>query len=192
MNITNYLANYYETMLKLSPYNLKPLLINFFNKREKTLSGFRQSPITLEKLRQLYFLFTVDVHHVNCFNRHIRYYGYLMKKPASINGDEITNGARLARGIIMRALELLRHTPQYNFYKDLFLRFLIAAVKERASLSKNLSTVIGENDYTELYEVAEYLGNLLKNGIHPDEKNQDLFVQETRFYSHHFMNTLSL
>jgi len=192
LNETNYVAVYYERMLKLNPYGVRSLLINFFGRREKTLSSFKQMPITLERLRQLFILFIVDVHHVNCFNRHIRYYGYLMKKPASINGDEITNGARLARGIIMRALELLRHTPQYNVHKELFLRLLIAGLKERASLSKSLTTVVGENDYSELYEVATYLENLLKNGIHPDEKDQDLFVQETRFYSHHFMNTLSL
>jgi hypothetical protein len=193
LNDSLYLATYYERMLKLKPFNLKPLLVNFFDKREKTLSSFRSSlPITLERLRELLILFTIDIHHVNCFNRHIRYYGYILKKPASINGDEITNGARLARGIIMRALELLRHTPQYNLHKELCLRFLIAALKERASLSKTLTTLVGENDYTEMYEVASYLENLIQNGIHPDEKNQDLFVQETRFYSHHFMNTLTL
>jgi len=192
INESTYLANYYEYFLKLSPYNMKPLLINFFDKRQATLTKFQKSKLTLTTLRQLLILFTVDVHHVNCFNRHIRFYGYMMKKPASINGDEITNDARLARGVIMRSLELIRHVPQYNTHREHLLRFLIAALKERASLSKSLTTLVGENDYTELYEVASYLEHLLKNGIHPDEVNQDLFVQETRFYSHHFMNTLTL
>lgn len=144
---------------------MKPLLIDFFDKRQETLSRFKENKLNLNSIRQLYILFTVDIHHVNCFNRHIRFYGYMMKKPASINGDEITNGVRLARGIIMRALELIRHVPQYNIHRDYLLRFLIAALKQRASLSKSLLTVIGENDYTELYEVASYLDHTRKMGF---------------------------
>ena len=196
LNDSTFLANYYASAFHLWSYDYEELIKEFFIDRNRTLSTYyinnSDQALSLESIRQLFILYIIDVHHVNCFNRHIRFYGYVMKQPSSINGDKITNSGRLARGIVMPALELLRHVPQYNIYKELFLRMLIASLKERAASVKHSTKLVEENDYTELFEVAKYLEYLLKNGIHPDEKGQDLFVQETRFYAHHFMNTLTL